>query len=84
MDISDICKPWREKMESGNNQDKRILEKIDYYGGTLHSRTLYEYKNDSLTQKFLLKLEKKGMDITPKEIIIQEKVRKEVKKIGEP
>jgi len=23
-----LCKPWREKMESGNNQDKRILENL--------------------------------------------------------
>ena len=28
MDVPDICKPWREKMESGNNQDKRILENL--------------------------------------------------------
>ncbi len=28
MDVPDICKPWREKMESENNQDKRILENL--------------------------------------------------------
>ena len=28
MDVPDICKPWLEKMESGNNQDKRILENL--------------------------------------------------------
>jgi len=28
MDVPDICKTWREKMESENNQDKRILENL--------------------------------------------------------
>ncbi len=28
MDVPDICKSWREKIESGNNQDKRILENL--------------------------------------------------------
>lgn len=28
MDVPDICKTWLEKMKSGNNQDKRILENL--------------------------------------------------------
>jgi hypothetical protein len=28
MDIPDTCKPWQEKMESGNNQDKKVLDNL--------------------------------------------------------